>query len=99
MAETQERLQQEGEEVILGQVTKFLQCLDAVFTENRNVISVLPQVYKRFVELEANMAKGTGTGASDNTGYASKSYVISSSNRFIIEGVQNVRVPYFVIET
>ena len=98
MAETQERLQQEGEEVNIGQVTKFLQCLDAVFTENRNIISILPQVHKRFVELEANMAKGTGTGASDNTGYASN-YVIFSSNRFIIEGVQNVRVPYFVIET
>lgn len=67
MTETQ-RPQHEREEVKVAQVTKFLQCLDDVLTENRNIFTVLPELHKRFVELEANMTKGAATAAPDNTG-------------------------------
>lgn len=98
MAEMQEHLQQGEEEVKIGQVTKFLQCLDAVLTENRNIFTVLPELHKRFVELEANMTKWDRTVAGDNNGYASKSYAIFYFNRFM-EGVQNLRNCYVVFDT
>ncbi|XP_078384941.1 uncharacterized protein LOC144667419 isoform X2 [Oculina patagonica] len=68
MAETQEHLRQGEEEVKIGQVTKFLQCLDAVLTENRNIFTVLPELHKHFVELEANMTKKDRTVAGNNNG-------------------------------
>ncbi len=82
MAETQEHLQQREDEVKIGQVTQFLQCLDAVLTENRNIFNVLPELYKHFVELEANMTKGNRTVAGDNNGYVSKSYAILYFSKF-----------------
>lgn len=88
MAKTQQRLQYEGEEVKVGQVTKFLQCLDAILTENRNILTALPELHKRFVELEANMAKGAATVASDNTG--DTGYVMNNLllQQIFIEGTQ-----------
>ncbi len=98
MAETQEHLQQGEEEVKIGQVTKFLQCLDAVLTENRNIFTVLPELHKHFVELEANMTKRDNTvGAGNNNGYASKWYAILYFNRFM-DSVQNVRYYYFFFD-
>ena len=69
MAETQEGLQRTRDEFKTGQCIKFLQSLDVVFTENRDILIVLPELslIKRFVELETNITKSTGTATNDGT--------------------------------
>ena len=67
MAETQEGLQRTRDEFKTGQCIKFLQSLDVVFTENRDILTVLPELIKRFVELETNITKSTGTATNDGT--------------------------------
>lgn len=70
MAETQHRQHQGREEVTIEQVTNFLQSLGAVLTENRDILTILPEIiHKRVVELEANIAQRTKAATSDKTGY------------------------------
>ena len=67
MAETQEELRRPGEELKIGEIIKCLQSLNVVITENRDILTVLPELIKRFVDLETNIAKATGTATSDGT--------------------------------
>lgn len=67
MAETQEGLQRPREEVKIGQIIKFLQSLDVVLTENRDIFTVLPELHKRFVEPEANITNASRTATSHST--------------------------------
>jgi len=62
MAETQERLQQTSEEVKIGQIIKFLQSFGVLLTENRDILTVLPELIER---LEANITKVAATATSD----------------------------------
>ena len=64
MAETHERLQQTREEVKIDQIIKFLQSFGVLLTENRDILSVLPELIKK---LEANITKAGGTATSDVT--------------------------------
>lgn len=64
MAETHERLQQTREEVKIDQIIKFLQSFGVLITENRDILSVLPELIKK---LEANITKASGTATSDGT--------------------------------
>ena len=64
MAETHERLQQTREEVKIDQIIKFLQSFGVLITENRDILSVLPELIKK---LEANITKAGGTATSDVT--------------------------------
>ena len=67
MAETLEALQGPGKEYKIGEIIKCLQSLDVVFTENRDILTVLPELIKRFMDLETNITKATGTATSDST--------------------------------
>lgn len=62
MAETQEGLQQTSEEVKIGQIIKFLQSFGVLLTENRDILTVLPELIKK---LEANITKAAATATSD----------------------------------
>lgn len=62
MAETPEGPQQTREEVNIDQIIKFLQSFGVVLTENRDLLSVLPELIKK---LEANITKATGTATTD----------------------------------
>lgn len=62
MAETPEGPQQTREEVNIDQIIKFLQSFGVVLTENRDILSVLPELIKK---LEANITKATGTATTD----------------------------------
>jgi len=67
MAETQEGLQGPGKEYKIGDIVKCLQSFDVVFRENRDVLTVLPEFIKRFVDLETNVTKATGAATSDSS--------------------------------
>lgn len=62
MAETPEGPQQTREEVNIDQIIKFLQSFGVMLTENRDILSVLPELIKK---LEANITKATGTATAD----------------------------------
>lgn len=62
MAETPEGPQQTREEVNIDQIIKFLQSFGVMLTENRDILSVLPELIKK---LEANITKATGTATTD----------------------------------
>ena len=67
MAETQEGLQGPGKEYKIGEIIKCLQSFNVVFTENRDILTVLPELIKRFVDLETNITKANETSTSDST--------------------------------
>lgn len=67
MAETQGGLQVPGKEYKIGEIIKCLQSFDVVFTENRDILTVLPELIERFMDLETKITKATGTATSDST--------------------------------
>jgi len=66
MAETREGQQTPEKEYKIGEIIKCLQSFDVVFTENRDILKALPELIKRFVDLETNTTKATGTATSDS---------------------------------
>lgn len=64
MAETHEGLDQTREEVKIDEIMKFLQSFGVLLTENRHILSVLPESIKK---LEANITNATGTTTNDGT--------------------------------
>jgi len=72
MAETLEGLQGLGKEYKIGEIIKCLQSFDVVFTENRDILTVLPELIKRFVDLETSITTATGTATNDGTRWASE---------------------------
>ena len=70
MAETQQSENQGVKEVEIAEVTKFLQSLNLLLTENRDILTILPELIRKQVyELEAHSTQNTRTVSADNTGY------------------------------
>ena len=67
MADSLEEPQGLGKEYKIGEIIKCLQSFDVVFTENRDILTVLPELIKHFMDLETNITKATGTATSDST--------------------------------
>lgn len=70
MAETQQSENQGGKEVEIAEVTKFLQSLNALLTENQDILTILPESIRILVhELEMHSTQNTRTVSADNTRY------------------------------
>ena len=70
MAETQQSENQGGKEVEIAEVTKFLQSLNVLLTENQDTLTILPELIRKLVhELEAHSTQNTRTVSADNTRY------------------------------